>query len=601
MNPLNPKHRARLFRAIAWSRKQLEPFRAMRKTLIQNYVGSNYNKSTSGGSERIVNMMRMTADVYTLALTANRPRFLVSTQYSELGSFARVYQQALNNYVEEMKLEWVFAQCALDAFFTMGIAKTYLADSALVELEEGVWVDPGRPYVGPISMDNWVHDTNSPHWNRRKFAGDVYRISYDKVMQDKEIFDKKAKMGLQPNSKFPNAIGGTTPVSELTSGEDSDPDEYEPMIDLVDIEVPDEGLVITWACDHGIDDIKNTDPLIVREWDGPEAGPYERLSYADVPDNIMPATPGQDLKALDDLLNSLMRKHSMEARARKDIPIFQGGAEDDVSRIRSASHLDFTRVQDPNSIGLLKFAGVDPATYAFTMGVQDVFSRMAGNLDAMAGLGPQSETATQDQIIMSQVSKREAKMQYRMADFAGRVGRSVGNILWKDELSEQDVELKVEGLEKPIRVPWTPEDREGDFLEYNFSIEPFSMAYQSPSQRIGQITGLMQQIFLPMHQSGMLQEAGGSIDIQEFTETIAELLNLPRLKDIVNFSQPLLNPRPEPTSESGPRQAPTTTRINIRKNIPTSGTDQSRRHTMMAAAFGQGGGVNGDQLAALSR
>ncbi len=600
MNPLNAKHRARLFRAIAFSRKQQEDFRVMRKDLIESYVGSNYKKTTAKVRKRIVNLMRMTADIYTMALTANRPRFLISTQFSELNSFARVFQQALNNYVVEMHLEQVFAACALDAFFTMGIAKTYLADSAMVQLEEGIWVDPGRALVEPISMDHWVHDSNASLWHRIKFAGDDYRISHQKVVDDRDIFDRKVTRELKATSKYPTNSLGESSVSNLTAGEETDPDEYEPMVDLCDIWLPDEGLQCTWACERGLDEIKNTDPLVVREWDGPESGMYDRLGYSDVPDNIMPVTPGQDLKELDDLMNSLMRKHSQEARARKDIPTFSGDGADDAARVRRASHLQFTKVNDPKALNVMKFGGVDPQTLAFTLSVQEQFSRQAGNLDAMAGLGPQSETATQDQIIMSQVSKKEAKMQYRMAEFAGKIGQKIGHIQWKDELNDQDVEIQVEGLDQPVRVKWTREDREGDFLQYNFSIELFSMAYQSPSQRVGQITGLLNQIFIPMHEAGMLQEAGGQLDLQELTETLAELLNLPRLKNIVKFGQPPQEQRPGPSGGES-RQSPVTTRTNIRKNIPTGGTEASRRHTMMMQGMGTGGGVNQDQMAALNR
>jgi hypothetical protein len=600
MNPNNAKDRSRLFRAIKSSRRQLEDFRAMRKVLIEKYVGTNYRQQHGRARKTIVNMLRMTADIYTLSLTAVRPRFLISTQFPELNSSARVFQQALNNYTIEMHLEQVFASCALDAFFTMGIAKVYLADSALVEMDEGIWVDPGKPYVESVSMDNWVHDTNSMSWNRIKFAGDQYRVSYRKVMDDKDIFDQKVTKYLASNSKYPVSGRGESPVSNLTAGEETDPDEYEPMIDLCDIWLPDEGLVVTWACDRGLEEIKDTDPLAVREWDGPEGGMYRHLTYSDVPDNIMPVTPGQDLKDLDSLMNSLMRTHAKEARARKSLPFYAAGAEEDAARLQRGEHMQWTKVNDVKAIGKLDFNGVDPQNWAFTLGVQDLFSRMAGNLDAMAGLGPQSETATQDQIIMSQVGKKEAKMQYRMAAFAGEIGGLIGHLQWHDQLNVQDVQIPVDGLDQPISVEWTPEDREGDFLQYNFQIEPFSMAYQSPSQRVGQIMQLLQQVYLPMQASGALQEGGGTLDIQELTETLAELLNLPRLKNIVKFGQPPQEQRPGPAGGET-RQSPVTTRTNIRQNISTGGTEQSRRHTQMMAGMGTGGGVNQDQLAALSR
>ena len=54
---------------------------------------------------------------------------------------------------------------------------------------------------------------------------------------------------------------------------------------------------------------KDTKPVRIVEWEGPENGPFHTLSLTcEVPDNIMPVSPAMNLKPLSDLVNGLLRK-----------------------------------------------------------------------------------------------------------------------------------------------------------------------------------------------------------------------------------------------------------------------------------------------------
>jgi hypothetical protein len=81
MNPNNELDRQRLMKAIENSTRVLRPFRDVRKRLVKDFAGSYYGQSGSlGKSDIIMNLMYQTAETYTMALAANRPRVLVTAQ-----------------------------------------------------------------------------------------------------------------------------------------------------------------------------------------------------------------------------------------------------------------------------------------------------------------------------------------------------------------------------------------------------------------------------------------------------------------------------------------------------------------------------------------
>ena len=590
MDPSSQLHRARLLKAIENSTRVLRPFREVRKKLVKDFVGSMYGSSgDSGRQDIIMNLMYQTAETYTMSLAANRPRVLVTAQHTDVTWFAHSFQLGINNLIKEIRLEDTLRKAVMDSFFSMGIVKVYTADAGLVELEgEDAWVDPGKPFAENISLDDFCYDTTASEWRKSSFALNKYRISREKVLND-GAYNKKVAEELDVVSQYPgwNADSGEVPIREMLKSETQEAG-IEPMIDLMDVWLPKDKLVVTLPVG------KNTEPLRVVEWEGPENGPFHTLSLTcEVPDNIMPVSPAMNLKPLHDLINGLLRKQRRQAQRQKDIPFYQAGHQDDARRIEKASDGEWTRVDNPDSVNVMKMGGVDPQNQAFAHSMKDTYDRMAGNLQMMAGLGPQSDTLGQDKLIHGAVSKREANMQYRVVDFTSRICRDLGSLLWQDQVLEIPQDFETSGIK--VRADWTPEVREGDFIDYNFEIEPFSMMYKSPSERMQGISSFVTQIALPME--GMMQQYGGTIDIQELVEMYAELMDMPRLKQIVKFEEPK-DDRPGPTPQQ-PAKASHTVRESVRRSVPTGGTAESRSNVMQQVL--QGGQPNQQQMNQMGR
>lgn len=575
MNPNKDVDRTRLFKAMEWSYGQLDPFRKLVRGLVEEYAGSGYGHDGAKPKfEILVNLMHQTVDAYTMSLVANRPRVMISTKKDLLRYFARQFETAVNNLIEEIKLEHTLRQCVLDAFFCVGIVKIHMGDSAQVQLEEGFWMDPGTPFASNVSIDNWVHDMSATAYHKVRYAGDCYRLPFEDL-KNADLFDQSVVKQLQPTSKF---LGEEDRLERISVGYETDQDELEPMIDLMDVWVPRDEKIYTFPMDPTAPFSGKFKPVADMVWDGPEFGPYHILSFNDVPENVMPTSPASHLAGMARLVNNIMRKQSRRARQQKDVVTYTPSAANDARKIERSDDLQYVGVTDPNEINVMKIGGVDGPNQAFMLGLIEMYDRMAGNLKAMAGLGPQADTFGQEQIIAGAVSKREAQMQYRVVDHAVGVIRDLGYMLWHDAAKVIPGRIPVQGANQySIDATWTPEDREGDFFDYNMDIDLFSMPYQSPTQRVQSLLMVFKEIYGPM--APLIAAQGGQINMRKVNEIFADLLNQPHLKEILQFTAAVQQGGPE-----GPAPTPAqTTRNYVRRSVPTQGTPQGRSHVEQQA------------------
>ncbi|MAK31506.1 hypothetical protein [Acinetobacter sp.] len=572
--------RAKLLKAIEGSKRALRPFRDVRKKFIRDYAGSYYGSGSDMTSEReiVSNLMYQAAETYTMTLAANRPRILVTSKYPELTWFSYQFQQATNNLIEEIHLEETLRAAVLEAFFTLGVVKVYTGDAGLVELKgEDEWLDPGKPFAENISFDDFIYDTSAPTWSKKRFALNKYRMGVDKFRSEPSFNKKVVNKVLESyDYKSQHDDEGERPIRNMNTN--SDGDEFRPSIQLMDIWLPSENKVVTMCS------TRNAEPLRVVDWDGPEHGPFHILNLAaEVPDQILGVSPAMNLKPLFDIVNGLLRKQKRQAQRQKDIPFYQAGSHDDARRLQRADDGEWVQVNNPESVNVLKMGGVDQGNMSFSYAMQELFDRMAGNLQAMAGLGPSADTATQDKLIHGAISKREANMQYRVVSFTEQICSDLGRLLWNDPFKEMPEQREIESYK--FDVSWTPENREGDFLQYNFHVEPFSMMYKSPSERMSSINQFVQQMIIPLMPN--IQEAGGQFDAQELIELYAELMDAPRIKNIVKFEKPKEDRAPaNPAEPAQPPRPNVTVRENIRRSVPTGGTAGARANVMQQVLSG---------------
>jgi len=587
----NDLKRARFLKAIRSSRDALEPFRRVRKELIKDYVGSWYAES-GAENKTLVNLINQTARIYTVALAANNPKVLVQSPVIENLAFSRRFEINLNKLISDMALDKTFRAIVMDAFFCIGCGVVMMRDTdtrfhGLLESEEDVWFDPGEPWFNRISLDDLILDMPARELSKMRYCGHRYRADYEKVM-DEPGYDKKVKSKLKPTSRqHQDSVGAARDIaSDWASAED---DDLKDMVWLMDVWIAENNSIVTMACDQDMP------PLIEREWVGSQAGPYKFLSLGDTPDNVIPTSPAINLKGMHDLQNRLHRRMEDDSDAHRVVNVFPPGMEDDAERLRTAERNGWYRGRSPEQIKQFESGGVDQRDMALAAFLQGEYDRFAGNLQAMGGLGSQSSTVGQEELIQGNMSRNVADMRMAVVSFASDCILDLGRLMWED--NNLEIKTSVPVANSGISVPsdWTPGNRIGVFEDYEFRVEPYSMVFKSPEQNLQEIFQVLREL-APLWP--MFQASGATLDAQAIVEEIARLKNRPEFKRFITFANPseMLN-----GDQNTIRQSPYTVRENVRRNIGTGGTQDARNNLLIQSLMGGKPQINSQQEAMMQR
>jgi len=590
--------RRRLWKALQHSYSELRPFREHRRALLERYTSSWPIGEDKKKRPTMLPLVAQTANAYMQALVASNPRVIISTHDQELRGFSHHYTAAINNLIKEIKFADELRLATLDAFFFAGFMKIYWAPGEPVEIEDPdkpkepglyskdeewdqytkrqhntIWVDPGKPMIERISPDDFTFDMTATKWSSSRFMAHEYDVPLS-VLEEDDRVDKKMLKTLPEWSRWKGSLfsGGGDRADQLHESSGS-PVTLEPMIRVADLYMPFERCWGMMA--------SNGEMLFVDDYEGPEGGMYRMLSFDDVPDSIPGIAPGMHLMHLHDLQNSLFRKQANQAKRQKEVIGYLGDRED-ANTHKNSPDGEYIRLGSENGLVPMQTGGPSQVNLAFGQLLDGVFNDVAGNPDAMSGRGPSAKTASQEQLIHARMAGREEKMRERIISLTQGLSEDLALMLWVDEQTEMRGEYTIPGIDEPIAANWTPEDREGDFIQYRVTVEPYSMQYQSPQMRSQALTGLLQQVIMPV--MPMLQQQGGTIDAAALTDMLSELNDLPRLKELVKFTAPMAPPPGQQQQPANPNTGP---RHYVRESVSNGGSpDAQRVQNMQALMYG---------------
>lgn len=572
MNPSDPASYTRLSSAMEHSYEQNAWARRSYRTLVEDFAGSRYGQDFLGGGrpEIYVNLIQELVGALKTALAYNDPRFIVTSKRGEYESFGKRFQTALNTYVQKIHFGETLREIVADAIFLVGIGKIYLADSPEVYYENDIWMDPGMPYLGRVSLDNFCYDASKSDLRKCAFIADRYSMDFD-TAKECQYFDPEVRAGLMP-SKWSERADRWELTSSLSISDDQSNAEIQDVIDLVDVYLPKERLVCTWPI-YGKFSLMPTKPLAVLPWDGPETGPYRFLSFVDVPDNVMPTSPAQSLCAMFYLFNTLMRRNAIRAKQAKTVLTYEPGTGEDLARVMHAQDMETVKVNRNKSFELTQFPGPDQGMVAFTMGLKELFNQAAGNLENMTGTGTSAETATQEAGIDQKVGAQLAEKRKKTNRFANECGKDIGALLFDDPMQVIPGEREIPGTGLSINADWLPPDvlqRPCPFAELGIEVEIGSMEYKSSQQRLAGMFGVMGQIgpLIPL-----AQQQGMEFRFDAFIEDVAELSDEPRIKKWFRSAPPPMS-APGETPNSISTRPPGTgqyTRTNVSTGPSSAG------------------------------
>lgn len=585
------ERRGRLLKAIKSSRDAMEPFRRVRKELIKDYVGSYYSES-GAENKTLVNTINQTARIYVVALAANNPQVLVSTPRTENIAFARRFEVNLNKLISDMTLDQTFRAILLDAFFCLGCGVVMMRDTdtrfhGLLESEEDVWLDPGQPWFNRVSLDDLILDMSAKELTKMRYCGHRYRADFEKVM-DEPGYSKKVKEKLRPTNREHHDTTGAARDIASDYGNSQD-DDLKDMVWLQDIWIAENNSIVTMACDQDLE------PLIEREWVGSQAGPYKFLSLGDTPDNVIPTAPAINLKGMHDLLNRLHRRMEEDSDSHRVVNVYPPSMADDAKRLQTAERNSWQRGTSPEQIKQFEVGGVDQRDMALATFLQTEFDRFAGNLQAMGGLGAQASTVGQEELIHGQLTKNVADMRLAVVNFASTCILDLGRLMWEDQTLELQTSMPVGNSGIQVSANWTPDYRLGDFEDYEFRVEPYSMVFKTPQQHLQEYFQVLREI-APLWP--MFQASGASLNVQILVKEIARLMNKPEIEQLITFATPadMLG-----GDQNTIRSPANTTRTTVRRNVSDGGTADARNSALIQTLMGGKPQVNSQQSAMLNR
>lgn len=519
----------RLRRAEIESTRAFQGFRDGRRETIRACAGSSHGSSADVSEPRLLPELRNVFLTYKENLLPNAPKCSLSTSIIKLMPSAFQNELATNAYLKRTDFEGLADEWVGDSLFGIGIAKVSL-QKRMVATQYGML--PGyQPVADRISFDDFTFDRTAKSFRECKFYGHYYRADL-KWARNNPDFDPTVRAQLGPIDNYETTreggeraqyVGDTTrSVQETVSDETM----------LLELYVPEHSLIVTYD-----GNTESETPLEVRPWDGVPDGPYTFLFFDHLPDNPMPLSFIESLYLLDEVQQTIFDKTSAQALRQKSNIAFRGSAAADGTRVIEAPDGEYVRVDHPDALRPISTGGFDPANLAFFMQTRQLFNRAAGNPDALSGLSPQSDTATQDKLLYGAVTAHVRKMQQKVTAFLTKVVDDIARYLYTDPIAVYPVDVPLPGNLGAVKETITPEQRRDAWDNFQIQCDVYSAPPQSPNERAQKTMMFLQTAVFPL--LPILQQQGMMLDAQGLVRMLARDLGLSEeLGSIIIFATP---------------------------------------------------------------
>jgi len=530
----------------AWE-KYTEGMRRRRKQMLSHLSNgwySNHNKSLYSFAEtpQPINLIDRGVSIIAPLLVSQNPRANImpraGTNSPAVKAFSRTLELALAHLFEEIRLaEYTLRPLVVDSLFSMGITKTGTMHSHEVEIG-GYLHDVGQPYCDRIDFDDYIGDVAARNRQEMKIEGHWYRLpeeyvktsglykNYDKITPDLERYGDSTK---------PESIAKSDAVGNFQT-------EIFPTVELCDLWIPHQNIMITIPREGYGNKIMRT-----VEWDGPEEGPFDVLAYKYFPDSVIPIPPVYTWMDLNKAINVIVTKMRDDTDRQKTVGLYNTSNADDAARIKNTSSGNLVGVEDVNSIRELTYGGFNEQSFPFVQFLLHQWSQTGPNLDVMGGRKLDAPTLGQEQMMQANAGRELDDMVNQMYQLTRSVTKKLAWFLWSDPLITVPLIKRVAGVD--LKVEYSESAKEGDFFDYTFDIQPYSMMKMNPEMRYQRLMQFVQGYILPTAQIAAQQ--GTVLNVPELAKEMARYLGINNLDDWY-MSQTPMNPGMNPyTPEQG--------------------------------------------------
>ena len=576
----------RLDHSYRRSKVLLKAFRDHRIQALKEIVGPHYG-SAGAPAKNVMNMLELAIQTYLRMLSAGDMRVLVEARYRRYAADAKALQIGGDELLRRLEFGKYHKKWVFDALIGLGVLKTGLNVGQEIEVQGEKFVR-GQPYARVVDLDDFAVDMNAKTWDDVTWEAHEYYLPAEMV-ENSPVFNRRAIKNLRASSR--QAIyDGFQRAHNMTAETWGDVEDTVEFYRLVDIYLPMHG----WFMTLGLQETEgfiDGPPLVSKPYVGPPGGPFTKLWFTEIPGNLFPLPPS--MTWLDGHLdvNRQYRKASRQADRSKRVYPFPQNAKEDAAAFMDARDGAGIAVKNTllDRIKPLETPGPNPNNFAFMMETMRTAFRVWGNIEAIGGLGPQSDTLGQDQLLYQQASRRIEEMQDRTI---AATTIAIDKLLWylkHDPFIEWRLAKRVEGINIPF--VFRPADLETDHMAYITRLHPYSLVRQTPEMKLRRLLSLFQEFILPA--SPMMAQQGIHIDWEELMSKVAEYSGLEEMRDILSLSDIAGMPPGMP-----PAKSPVTRRETVRRNV--SGTPQQNDAAMVNLMMRQGGANAGQAAQAAS-
>ena len=505
----------KLQHAINDCRKLTEPGRAKRQIILNEYA-NEYYKHTLDVTKKPLNMVFRGISILVPLLAAKNPKAMTRARIFSLKPFAETLRLTMNHTIDEINFIRTLREIILNSLTYFGIAKSGISPGGpRVEDAYGYLHDAGQYYCDSVDPDDYVWDVVANIREEMDFEGNRYQLPMEYIKDSGEFqnYDKLSARyeGYGESEKRPRDIS----KENIRSFEIS---ELRPYAEVYDIWVPERGTVLTIPIDG-----QGDKPLRESEYQGPESGPYDMLAYNYFPESIQPIPPIYAWLDLHHYINTMARKMGRQADREKVILAYDGVAEEDAKGVVEADDGQSLRVDNVDRLKEIKFGGINDQSYQYISWLKNNWSEQAGNADLLGGLRQQASTLGQEQMMQANATVGVEDMVNQVHLFTSSILKKMAWHIWTDPLIDVTVSKRIPGTAN-LEATFSPEAREGDFLDYNIDVEPYSMQRMNPSIRMQKIMQLVTGVIMPLMPMAMQQ--GVIVEVRSLVKSLARDLDL---------------------------------------------------------------------------
>ena len=505
--------------------KMARPLLVNRNRMMESFCADYFTEGQGHYGQHTMNLIDRAIGILVPYLAMANPQVNAETRLKQLRPWAYTTQLALNHLLDEIKFSSTVLRPAIfNSMFGAGIVKS----GVMKEYEADIFgnhLEVGQPYAAVVDDEDYIGDVAADTRDDFEMEGNYYVMPTE---QAKQFFGPAHADHITPTYK----LHGDTSVKDTVKRNVND-SEYHTLrywTRFMDVYIPDEGVTITLLADE-------TYSKKLREvgYDGPEDGPYDFLGYKFAPKNPMPIPPAWGWMDYDTAINVLVNKMRNQAERQKSVLAYTSEGEADSEAIKSSGDGDSVKVDDINNIKEVAYGGVNENNYPWTQWLEGQFSIQGGNLYQLGGRSQQANTLGQEQMMMTNASRIVDDMEQSVYDLATSIIRKLAWFIWTDPLIQIPVIKRVEGAGE-IEVIFDKYAQEGDFWDFNFKLQPYSMQRFNPTIQNQKLMEFLTAWALPV--AGMAAQQGTQINIDAATRKIAQYMQL----DISDFWESAVPP-----------------------------------------------------------